>query len=106
LANADWPGNVRQLENTIARLAVLSAGGVLEADAFEPRAPGTAPPVAVDAGTPELGPSLREQVEAFERNLVSRALEAAGGNQSEAARRLGTSRPTLVDKLRKYGLLR
>jgi two-component system response regulator AtoC len=103
LAAADWPGNVRQLENTIARLAALSAGGVLEREAFGPRAVG-APPAAVDAGTPELGPSLREQVEAFERNLIKRALEGSGGNQSEAARRLGTSRPTLVDKLRKYGL--
>jgi two-component system response regulator AtoC len=106
LSSADWPGNVRQLENTIARLAALSPGGVLDADAFQPRAGGSSTPVAVDAGTPELGPSLREQVEAFERNLVARALEGAGGNQSEAARRLGTSRPTLVDKLRKYGLLR
>jgi DNA-binding NtrC family response regulator len=106
LAVADWPGNVRQLENTIARLAALSSGGVAEADAFQPRASSNGAPVPVDAGTPELGPSLREQVEAFERNLVARALEGSNGNQSEAARRLGTSRPTLVDKLRKYGLLR
>jgi two-component system, NtrC family, response regulator AtoC len=106
LAAADWPGNVRQLENTIARLAALSSGGVVEADAFQPRASSNGAPVPIDAGTPELGPSLREQVEAFERNLVARALEGSGGNQSEAARRLGTSRPTLVDKLRKYGLLR
>jgi two-component system, NtrC family, response regulator AtoC len=105
LAAADWPGNVRQLENTIARFAALSTGGVLDAQAFEPRASGSPASAAVDAGTPELGPSLREQVEAFERNLVMRALEGAGGNQSEAARRLGTSRPTLVDKLRKYGLI-
>ncbi|MET0410695.1 MAG: helix-turn-helix domain-containing protein, partial [Polyangiaceae bacterium] len=63
-------------------------------------------PQALDVGTAEFGPSLREQVEAFERNLVARALEGSNGNQSEAARRLGTSRPTLVDKLRKYGLLR
>jgi DNA-binding NtrC family response regulator len=44
------------------------------------------------------GPSLREQVEAFERGLVARALDATGGNQSEAARRLGVSRVTLIDK--------
>jgi two-component system response regulator AtoC len=47
---------------------------------------------------------LREQVEAFERSLIARALAAAHGNQSEAARRLGTSRPTLIDKIKKYGL--
>jgi two-component system response regulator AtoC len=95
-----WPGNVRQLENTIARLAALSSGGMLEAsaldDAAEPHA---------EAGTPEQGPSLKEQVEAFERNLIGRALAQAGGNQSEAARRLQTSRVTLIDKLKKYRLL-
>ena len=50
------------------------------------------------------GPSLREQVEAFERGLVARALDGTGGNQSEAARRLGVSRVTLIDKMKKYGL--
>lgn len=50
------------------------------------------------------GPSLKEQVEAFERGLVARALDATTGNQSEAARRLGVSRVTLIDKMKKYGL--
>ena len=50
------------------------------------------------------GPSLKEQVEAFERGLVARALDSTGGNQSEAARRLGVSRVTLIDKLKKYNL--
>jgi len=49
-------------------------------------------------------PSLREQVEAFERGVIARALTASTGNQSEAARRLGTSRVTLIDKIKKYGL--
>jgi two-component system response regulator AtoC len=95
-----WPGNVRQLENTIARLAALSPGGMLEARALEE----SAEPQA-EAGTAEQGPSLREQVEAFERNLISRALAQAGGNQSEAARRLQTSRVTLIDKLKKHHLI-
>ena len=50
------------------------------------------------------GLTLREQVEAFERGLISRALEASHGNQSEAARKLGTSRVTLIDKIKKYRL--
>jgi DNA-binding NtrC family response regulator len=50
------------------------------------------------------GPSLKEQVEAFERGLVGRALDSTGGNQSEAARRLGVSRVTLIDKMKKYSL--
>jgi len=112
LVAAPWPGNVRQLENTIARLAALASGPVLTlgdlagqgapADSTDQR------PAALDdddPGNPDDGPSLREQVEAFERGVIVRALAGAGGNQSEAARRLGTSRVTLIDKLKKYGLV-
>jgi two-component system response regulator AtoC len=111
LVRTDWPGNVRQLENTIARLAALSTGGEITLADLE-SATGfrsePAPAPVDDAAEPppdaRNGPSLKEQVEAFERGLVARALEATGGNQSEAARRLGVSRVTLIDKLKKYGL--
>jgi two-component system response regulator AtoC len=115
LAAAPWPGNVRQLENAIARLAALATSTTLHlADWNEQNAqssqaePEPQPDVQADgddtAGSSELGPSLKEQVEAFERGVLARMLAATGGNQSEAARRLGTSRVTLVDKLKKYGL--
>ncbi len=117
LTAAPWPGNVRQLENAIARLAALAVGPVLTLVDYCAQS-GTAEPPALD-GPPPLddgeteresvagghGPSLREQVEAFERGVLARALAAVGGNQSEAARRLGTSRVTLLDKLKKYGLV-
>ncbi len=116
LTRAEWPGNVRQLENTIARLTALSTGGLITlADyQFASGAPTTAdPPAPVEADPGDEhavpidarhGPSLKEQVEAFERGLVARALESTGGNQSEAARRLGVSRVTLIDKMKKYHL--
>jgi two-component system response regulator AtoC len=110
LAAAEWPGNVRQLENTIARLAALSTGGVIGLHDFHASDTGAAsPPPPADAGedpAPDArnGPSLKEQVEAFERGLVARALDGTRGNQSEAARRLGVSRVTLIDKMKKYGL--
>jgi two-component system response regulator AtoC len=118
LVKQDWPGNVRQLENAIARLAALSSGGTLRlADYLEQLGgDGAARPAAIPEGDsgdeseveapgdPTNGPSLREQVEAFERGVIARTLEGAGGNQSEAARRLGVSRVTLIDKLKKYGL--
>jgi two-component system response regulator AtoC len=117
LVREDWPGNVRQLENTIARLAALSAGDSIGLGDYHAATSGelpaarnessavTALPVADDP-PPDArhGPSLKEQVEAFERGLVARALDATGGNQSEAARRLGVSRVTLIDKMKKYGL--
>jgi two-component system response regulator AtoC len=113
LVRTDWPGNVRQLENAIARLAALSSGGVITLADFRnadttPSASSSAALPAADSDEPapdaRNGPSLKEQVEAFERGLVARALDATGGNQSEAARRLGVSRVTLIDKMKKYGL--
>jgi DNA-binding NtrC family response regulator len=112
----DWPGNVRQLENAIARLAALSTGGTIRLADYLEQIGGesVAPATSIDGdagdeardapGDNANGPSLREQVEAFERGVISRALDAASGNQSEAARRLGVSRVTLIDKLKKYGL--
>jgi two-component system response regulator AtoC len=117
LVRADWPGNVRQLENTIARLAALSTGGAITLADYQASTGGgevsSAPSEHADTGDEHdniplidarNGPSLKEQVEAFERGLVARALDATGGNQSEAARRLGVSRVTLIDKMKKYGL--
>jgi two-component system response regulator AtoC len=91
-----WPGNVRELENTITRLLALSTDGELDVNALEPGAlPG------VERG--EHG-AFRERVAAFERGLLEQALRDAGGNHSEAARSLGLSRVTLLDKLKRHGL--
>jgi len=105
LANAPWPGNVRQLENTITHLAALSNGGTIDANAFEPEASASEASQSEDAGQAAEEPSLREQVNAFERKLLAKAFSAAGRNQSETARRLGLSRATVLDKLRKHGFI-
>jgi DNA-binding NtrC family response regulator len=103
LRQAEWPGNVRQLENAVARLVAMSSGGEIRAEALG--AAPAAPPADPDAEPPPEGAlTLREQVDAFERNLVAEALARTGGNQSEAARRLGLSRSALIDRLKKYGL--
>ncbi|NVB36564.1 sigma-54-dependent Fis family transcriptional regulator [Pseudenhygromyxa sp. WMMC2535] len=111
LAGEDWPGNVRQLENTIARLAALAATGPLTLVDYREHIGGAARP-ANAAGSEHAGDtsayeglSLREQVEAFERGVIARALVEQGGNQSATARALGVSRASLIDKLKKYGLL-
>jgi two-component system response regulator AtoC len=105
LARAAWPGNVRQLENCVARLVALAAAAEIGPEAFD-EAPGAvdgdaaaSQPVAASARQ-----SLREQVDAFERDLVTSTLTATSGNQSEAARRLRMSRSALIERVRKYGL--
>ena len=91
-----WPGNVRELEHALETLVALSAGGELDLSLL----PGRDLPAAEGASATHLRPRL----EAYERGLLVEALRAAGGNRSQAARRLGISRVTLHDKLRKHGL--
>jgi DNA-binding NtrC family response regulator len=108
LRRAEWPGNVRQLENAVARMVALSPTGDLGAEAFTappPRADDGAGADGAEAGSAaDDGASLREQLDALERNLIAKTLAATGGNQSEAARRLGVGRTSFIDRLKKYGL--
>ncbi|MBX3273811.1 MAG: sigma-54-dependent Fis family transcriptional regulator [Sandaracinaceae bacterium] len=94
LAQHDWPGNVRELENAIESLVVLSPPGALDLELL----PGTR------GGLPEPRAGLAERLAAYERGLLVEALEAAGGNRTEAAKRLGIGRATLYEKLDKHGL--
>ena len=102
LQRAEWPGNVRQLENTIARMVALGGGGEIGLDAFAGATLRAAEPGA--EAPPDGTLSLREQVEALERSIIVRTLASVSGNQSEAARRLGLSRGSFIDRLKKYAL--
>ncbi|HET6414485.1 MAG TPA: sigma-54 dependent transcriptional regulator [Anaeromyxobacter sp.] len=99
-----WPGNVRELENALEGLVALSPPESLDLGLL----PGAARPEAsaLSSASGEGGAALplKQRVEAYERGLIVEAVRAARGNRSEAARRLGMSRVTLHDKLRKYGL--
>jgi DNA-binding NtrC family response regulator len=100
-----WPGNIRQLENTIARCIALATTSVVGREALLVPIQHAEPAEAArEVDTEADGPSLQEQLEAFERNLIHKVMHAAGGNQSETARRLRINRATLHDRLRKYGM--
>jgi DNA-binding NtrC family response regulator len=99
LYDHQWPGNVRELIHVIQRAAVLSGGEVIDATHL-PESLRTAPPQA----PPEEALTLKEAVARLERHMIVRALEAAGGNRSEAARQLGIGRPQLYAKLEEYGI--
>ncbi len=111
LRAADWPGNVRQLENVVARMVAMSGGGEIGPESLSEAVPSEPPPQrpADDpAAEPEPHPNgsltLREQIDALERSVIARTMTAVRGNQSEAARRLGISRNTLTERLRRYGI--
>jgi two-component system nitrogen regulation response regulator NtrX len=97
----EWPGNVRELGNAIERLMILfpeRAIGAAEVGSVLPRSRSAAG--AADGG------SLSEMIESYERRLIQQALEAAGGNMAEAARRLSTDRPNLYRRMKRLGIQR
>jgi DNA-binding NtrC family response regulator len=103
LQTYSWPGNIRELQNVIERWVIVSDTEELSVDeSWLPRESIGSATVA-SQGPREQSLSLREHVEAVERRLIGRTMTAVGGNQSEAARRLGLSRGSLIERLKKYG---
>jgi two-component system, NtrC family, response regulator AtoC len=102
----EWPGNVRQLENVVEH-AVAMAGAEREIPAavlppeIVPADPASfVPPVAI----PDGGIDFTSVVSQMERDLILRCLERTQGNKRQAARLLGLSRTTLIDKLNRLNL--
>jgi two-component system response regulator AtoC len=103
----DWPGNVRQLENTIQRAVVLSGGRVITPDQIDltHSAPAAVarPGLDVRALVGESVP-LKTVLANVEREMIEEALRQAGGNRSEAARILHIYRRLLYEKMEEYGI--
>ncbi len=110
LAGYRWPGNVRELANLVERLTILGDSTIDEADVRAVLPAGTtgrsgaAREPAVDF-FPALGErDLPGALDAYERDLITRALERAAGNVAEAARLLRTDRANLYRRMRRLGI--
>jgi DNA-binding NtrC family response regulator len=109
LCARQWPGNVRELENCVARLMALAEPGqeldVAALGHLDEPVSGRAIPAAQQStlSGERLRP-LREQLSEVERAILTEALRHTSGNQSEAARQLGISRMTLIEKMKRTGL--
>ncbi|HEX8793628.1 MAG TPA: sigma-54 dependent transcriptional regulator [Polyangiaceae bacterium] len=101
LQREPWPGNVRQLQNFIERLVVLSDGPTLGVADVERELSPQGSPVAESASAPGSLDAARKE---SEREAVRSALAKAGGNRTVAARILGLSRRGLYYKLEELGL--
>jgi len=99
LMESPWPGNVRELENTIERAMVLSDQPLIDVPL-----PGDMPPPARAASLQSDELSIKRNTKTLEKDLITRALAATGGNKSRAARLLELSYPALLSKMTEYGL--
>ncbi len=101
LLQYNWPGNVRELENVIERLVVLARSeSITEADLPAEVRASESRIAALNLQLPEEGISL----ENLEKEVLQRALEKHGWNQTHAARYLDITRSTLLYRMEKYGL--
>src|SRR3569623_911189 len=132
LCEHGWPGNIRELRNTIERAVLLSSGGAVRPSHLvlvPPRdvvreSQNTLPldritydeEAALFRNEPTLRPSesmmrrssgsLANEVADLERKRIVETLEKHGGNQTQVARELGMSRGTLIARMEQYGLPR
>lgn len=90
-----WPGNLRELRNTVERMAILTAGEVLDSGS-----------VPAEIRTAESKSTVHEVRASAERELVLRALDESGWNVAAAARRLNLERTNLHKRIRALGLKR
>lgn len=96
LAGFNWPGNVRQLENTLRRAAVQNVGDLLTVDAVE-----EAMQEIVESGSQSPSSPIK-LLDDVEKEHILNALKFARGNRGKVCELLGISRPTLQRKIRKY----
>jgi DNA-binding NtrC family response regulator len=104
LMSYDWPGNIRQFENTIEHAVAMSVTAAEIGPAALPEEvrhdlPSTAggPILTI----PDEGINFTSVVSQLERDLIVRCLEKTGGNKRQAARLLNLSRTTFIDKLQR-----
>ena len=130
LANYSWPGNIRELGNFIERMVVLSVGDNITPRDLPEKVLGEVPRESLPPmekpghelsptemlqnglkrsffiGLPEGGINLKNAVEAFERGLITEALDKTNWVKNKAAGLLELNRTTLVEKIKKMGLKR
>ncbi len=107
LMSYDWPGNIRQFENTIEHAIAMSLTAAeigpeaLPEEIHHPAGVGTVlQPMAI----PDEGINFTSVVSELERDLIMKCLEKTGGNKRQAARLLNLSRTTFIDKLQRLNV--
>ncbi|MBX7224107.1 MAG: sigma-54-dependent Fis family transcriptional regulator, partial [Blastocatellia bacterium] len=96
-----WPGNVRELKNTIERMVVLAEGDTITPGDLPD--PFVKPATTVGRVTLHL-PDEGIDLEAVEKEILVRALEKNGGNQTRTARYLNLTRSALIYRMQKFSL--
>ena len=105
LLEFDWPGNIRELENTIKRLIILCDNQVVQFDDLPEHIQQNSKIIqTIEEDNIEEGKSFNKAVKDYEKRLIREALEKSNGIKSKAAKLLNINRTTLVEKIKKQNL--
>ena len=107
LCSYGWPGNIRELQNTIERIVVLKSGtGPITPDDLPQHMCAQPPKAAMnEMSLPQDGFNIDQFLTALETRLTYEALSRANNNRRQAAKLLGLNRTTLVERLKKLNLV-
>jgi len=98
LLGHSWPGNIRELRNLVAKMAMESQGPEIELPRLNPALTGEPTAMRQTASMP-VG-----NLDSMEEQMILKALERSGGHRAQAAEQLGISRRTLSRKLKEYNI--
>lgn len=104
LMNYDFPGNVRELENTIEKSVALEDSNIVLPENFSESTQKQDLADAMDMDIPAEGLQLDEEVATFERNLIKKALQRSEGSTQKAAELLHISLRSLRYRIEKLGV--
>jgi DNA-binding NtrC family response regulator len=109
LANGDWPGNIRELENVIERAIILCKNVVITPvdfpDTLNKRINASMLKTPGNHAS-ECGCKLKNALQEPEKDLLVKTLESMNWNRNETAKNLGINRTTLYKKMLRFGLLK
>jgi len=104
LANCDWPGNIRELENVIERAIILCKNTTITPEDFPDALAKKV--FAQNSFAGKESCKLKKALQEPEKDLLVRALESKNWNRNETAKSLGINRTTLYKKMLRFGLLK
>ena len=99
-----WPGNVREMQNTLERAAVLADDGIITPALLPAQITGTAKEIISQAPDATMPKSIDERIDEVERGLIIEALSRSGGVQVKAAEILGINQRSLWHRIKKLGI--
>jgi Nif-specific regulatory protein len=98
LMSYHWPGNIRELENTIERAVLIASEGVIMAHHLPPTLQ------SAQSSKTEIYTNLQERLDQIEKEMILDALKSTNGNYSKAAKLLGITERMMGLRIQKYGL--